>query len=95
MSIYYIMMEITPSEDNDEDDCIGAYANCFAKASSLDTAIDMAKKYIEKQKWIVEQIEETATVTREEYEDDIESLEAYDEACEYGVSAVFYTWDDE
>ena len=41
MSIYYIMMEITPSEDNDEDD--------------------------------------------------IEALEAYDEACEYGVSAVFYT----
>ena len=28
-------------------------------------------------------------------DDDIEALEAYDEACEYGVSAVFYTWDDD
>ena len=40
-------------------------------------------------------VEETASVLREEYVDDIELLNAYDEACEYGVSAIFYTWDED
>ena len=88
-------MEIIPSKDNDEDDCVGAYANCFVKAPSIDVAINTAEKYIEEQKWIVKSIEETASVEREEYVNDIESLDAYDEACEYGVSAVFYTWSEE
>ena len=95
MSVFYIMMEIIPSTDNNEDDCVGAYANCFVKASSIETAIKAAKSYIEDQKWIVESIEETASAKREDYIDDIESLEAYDEACEYGISAVFYTWSEE
>ena len=95
MNIYLIMMEITPSKDNDVDDCAGAYANCFVKAPSIDIAIITGEKYIEEQKWIVKSVEETATVLREEYVDDIELLNAYDEACEYGVSAIFYTWDED
>lgn len=93
MRIYYIMMEIISSKDIDE--CDGAYANCFVKESSIDAAIIAARKYIEEQNWIVKNIEETATVNREEYVDDIESLEAYDNASKYGVSAVFYTWSEE
>ena len=95
MEMFYIMMEIIPSKNNDEDDCDGAYANCFVKASSLDSAITIAEKYIEDQEWEIKSIEETASVVREEYVNDVESLSAYDEACENGVSAVFYTWSED
>ena len=46
MNIYLIMMEITPSKDNDVDDCVGAYANCFVKAPSIDrrTKMDSEKR---------------------------------------------------
>jgi hypothetical protein len=87
------MMEIIPAKDTDES--VGAFANCFVKESSIDEAVITARKYIEEQNWIVKNIEETAEVNREEYVNDIESLEAYDNANKYGVSAVFYTWSEE
>jgi hypothetical protein len=49
MKIYFVMLEVIPSPDNPEDDCTGAYADCFVKADSEMTAVDSAKKYMQEQ----------------------------------------------
>ena len=95
MKIYFVMLEVIPSPDNPEDDCTGAYADCFVKADSEMTAVDSAKKYMQEQGWDFAGIEEVFPVERDRYTDDETSLEIYDEACQYGVSGAVYTWDED
>ena len=96
MAIYYVMIEGTPKETNPEsNDTQGAYIDVRVKTESSGDAVQKAKEYIDLEEWNVIRIEESKTVNREDYIDDPELLECYDEACEKGLSAVFYTWDSE
>ena len=96
MAIYYVMIEGTPKETNPEsNDTQGAYIDVWVKTESVEDAVQKAKEYIDLEEWNVIRIEESKTVNREDYIDDPELLECYDETCEKGLSAVFYTWDSE
>lgn len=95
MRMYYVMLDVVPSPDNQEEDSIGAYANCFVRADSEKSAVDSASKYMQEQGWDLVSVEEVSLVTRERYIEDETSLEIYDEACQYGISCAIYSWSDE
>ena len=96
MKIYYFMIHAVPKEDNPEsEECIGAYVNCWVKGLTHFTALKKAKKYIVSEGWTATNIEDAYITERERYigdPDSSQSLECYDEACEYGVSGIFYTY---
>ena len=95
MNVYYVMLEVVPAPDNNEDGSNGAYANCFVKADSEESAVDSAKRYMQEQGWNFVSVEEISLAKRDRYIDDVTSLEVYDEACQHGVSGIIYTWSDE
>ena len=96
MAIYYVMIEGVPKETNPEfGDTKGAYIDIWVKTDSLEDAVQKAKEYVDLEEWDVISVEESALVTRENYIDDPETLECYDEACENGMSACFFTWDSD
>lgn len=98
MSIYYIMAEAATSIDNDESkEFGGAYINIWVKAETKDAALTKAKEFIVDEGWVLVNVEEAYAVNRADYTDDPDMddpgvLECYDEACEQGISAIFYTW---
>lgn len=94
--IFYVMIEAVPKESNPESaETIGAYVDVWVKTGSLDEAVQKAKEYVDQEEWIVDHVEESSEVVREDYTDDPDLLECYDEACGNGISALFYTWDAE
>lgn len=96
MTVYNVMIEGVPKDTNPEsNDTQGAYIDVWVMTESLEDAIQKAKDYVDLEEWEVIHIEESAEVIREDYLDDQELLECYDEACEKGISAIFYTWDAE
>ena len=95
MKIYYVMSEGEPKETNPERaEALGAYIDVWVHTDSLEDAVQKAGDYVDQEGWTVIGIEESAEVSREDYADDPDLLECYDEACEKGISALFYTWDD-
>ena len=98
MSIYYIMAEAAPSKDNDESkEFGGAYINIWVKSETKEAALTKAKEFIVDEGWVLVNDEEAYAVNRADYTDDPDMdapgvLECYDEACEQGISAIFYTW---
>ena len=99
MKIYYFMIHAVPKKDNPEnEECIGAYVNCWVKRSTYLTALKEAKSYIDSEGWSATNIEEAYITERNRYIDDpdsSQSLECYDLACEYGVAGIFYTYKTE
>lgn len=96
MTIYYVMFEGVPKDMNPEKDEVqGAYIDIWVKADTSEEAIQKAKEYVDLEEWEVTNVEENRIVIREDYKDDPEVLECYDESCEKGISAIFYTWDQE
>ena len=96
MAIFYVMLEGEPKDTNPEsNETRGAYIDVWVKTESLEDAFQKAKDYVDQEEWKVTNIEDSAEVSREEYLDEPDLLECYDEACEKGISAVFYTWDSE
>ena len=93
MNIYFFMLEAVPSESNPESKELGgAFVNCWVKAETMEDAFDEAVKDLGFQGWKFVRIEDEYITERERYLDNPESLECYDEACEYGMSGVFYTY---
>lgn len=99
MDIHYIMFEGEPLPDNPEkEECTGAYINCWVQAADADTALTKARDLIGREGWKVLKTEEQSIAEREMYEEDPEFrefLEAFNEAVEHGISAVFYLWEEE
>ena len=91
------MIHAVPKEDNPEsEECIGAYVNCWVKGLTYFTALKKAKKYIVSEGWTATNIEDAFITERGRCigdPDSSQSLECYDEACEYGVSGIFYTYE--
>lgn len=103
MTIYVFELEAIPHLDNPEREiCIGAMVLCFAKSTNMKSALNKAKKYVSNQGWEVIKVEDQFIGSREMYkgeekgkEEDDAILECFDEAMEYGVSGIFYTWESE
>jgi len=45
--------------------------------------------------WEITKVEESFITDSKRYNDELESLEGFNQALEYGVSAIFYTWPKE
>ena len=93
MIIYYLMAEAIPRRGNPESrEYSGAYINCWVKADTAAEAVRRAKEYIRSENWHFVRLEDIFTVERERYLEEPDSLEGFDNACQYGLGAVFYTW---
>ena len=96
MTMYYVMIEGYPKESNPEiNEVEGAYIDIWVKTGSAEDAVEKAKAYVDEEDWETDHIESVSEVKREDYADEPDSLEAFDEAIEKGISAVFYTWESE
>ncbi len=95
--IFYFMIHAVPMDNNPEkEECIGAFINCWVKGATYLTALNKAKKHIhDNEKWTVLNVLESSIPGREWYIDVPESLECYDEACKYGASFIFYTYEND
>ncbi len=93
MNIYFFMLEAIPNESNPESEELGgAFVNCWVKAETMGVAFDEAVKYLEIQDWEFIRIEDEYITERERWFDKPDCLECYDEACEFGVSGIFYVY---
>lgn len=93
MTIYFIMTEAVPNSDNPESKELGgAYVNCFVKAKTSEEAQSIANEYILGENWTPVETKEMFIAKKDSYINEPESLDCYDEACEYGASGIFYTW---
>ena len=97
MKIYYFMIEAVPMYDNPESELYkGAFVNCWVKGTTYLSALNKAKKYIhDDEKWDTLNVLESFVAERESYIEIPESLECYDEACKYGASFLFYTYEND
>ena len=92
--IFCFLVEAKPGADNPErEECEGAYVNCFVKAETVTSAIQTVQELLTAEGWEQVQIMECYEADRAAYAEDEELLDCYDEAAEYGSSAVFYTWE--
>lgn len=57
--------------------------------------MDIANNYIRNEGWEITKVEESFITDSKRYNDELESLEGFNQALEYGVSAIFYTWPKE
>lgn len=93
MTIFYLMIEAVPKQDNPESkEFGGAFINLWVKATTKNEALKKAKNYVDEVNWKFVNAEEISVAKRSTYIDKPDSLECYDEACEKGLSAIFYTW---
>ena len=92
--MYYVMIEAVPTADTEED-CEGAFIDCWVDTDSEDDAIDQAKDYASSEGFETVDVKECRIVSRDDYIDEPESLEVFEEALEYGISGMIFTWPDE
>lgn len=93
MKIYYILLEGKPFLNNKEGkEVAGAFINCWVNSEDETTAKDKAVEYVNDQGWEVLNIEEIFIASREQYENEPDSLECFDEAINFGIGSIFYTW---
>ncbi|WML44677.1 hypothetical protein [Neobacillus sp. PS3-40] len=100
MTIYFIQFEAIPHIDNPEsEECAGAFVNCWVNSKNIKLALNTAKNYVVNQGWEVISIEEQSIASRDMYlgdtEEDKELLECFDEALREGISAIFYTYEED
>ncbi|MEH7012430.1 hypothetical protein V7087_16720 [Neobacillus niacini] len=100
MTIYLIQFEAIPLIDNPErEECEGAFVNCWVKSKNLKLALNAAKNYVVNQGWKVISIEDQYKVSRDMYigdtQEDKELLHCFDEALREGISAIFYTYEQD
>jgi hypothetical protein len=99
MSIYLVQIEAKPQIDNPESkECVGAIVNCWVKSKNIKSALNTARNFVINQGWDVISIEDQFVVSRDMYlgdsVEDEELLECFDEAMREGISAIFYTYED-
>ncbi|MDF2855824.1 MAG: hypothetical protein K0Q87_1675 [Neobacillus sp.] len=99
MSIYLVQIEANPQNDNAESkECVGTIVNCWVKSKIIKSALNTARNFVINQGWDVISIEDQFVVSRDMYlgdsVEDEELLECFDEAMREGISAIFYTYED-
>lgn len=93
--IFFIQYEVKPLPPNEEyQEIIGAYANCFISAQSATQAETLALQNFLENHWEVVGIEEQVVeIFRHEYSG--EWLEWYDLAVNEGGCYVYHQWSEE
>jgi hypothetical protein len=96
MEMFYLQYRCIPSETSDNyRELGGAYISCWIKAVSIKDARTIAELEIQENQWIVQELEESGPIKREDYEKDDESHEYYQQAEIDGEVYVFDTWPNE
>ena len=70
----------------------GAYVNCWIRNDSREEAQARAAELIRDYGWTVEALEDSGTVSSEDYQEDDEDREFYEQALVEGEVLVFNTW---
>jgi hypothetical protein len=93
MVMFYLQYACIPSPTSDNYDEIGgAFISCWIKAVSMEAARKMAEVAINENNWIVQKLEESCPIKKEDYGVDDESLEYYKQAEIDGEVYVYDTW---
>lgn len=93
MTIYYLLAEAVPDSSNPESrEFGGAYISCWIQAETKEEAISRANAYIREENWRFVDSPELFIARKQFYANEPDSARCYDEACEYGISAMFHTW---
>ena len=59
MTIYYIMIEAIPYRNNPESkEFVGAFVNCWVKASTQKDALKRVQEFIKNENWIFMKVED-------------------------------------
>ena len=96
MVMFYLQYACIPSPTSDDCDEIGgAYISCWIKALSIEAASTMAEVAIKENDWIVQKLEESYPIKKEDYGIDDASLEYYQQAEIDGEVYVYHTWPNE
>ena len=91
--IWYLNIEAVPKDTSPEkSEFGGAFVNIWVRAASKDTALLKAREYVDSEEWVFVELKDMHEARCETYLSEPGSLEGYDNACEYGIDAEFYTW---
>lgn len=93
MTMFFFTYLATPTPDAKEyPDTAGAYVDCWIQSGDRSEAESRARDLIQEYGWSVEALEEGATVTSQDYQDDDENREFYEQALMEQEVLVFNTW---
>ncbi len=73
----------------------GAYATFFINFEDIDGAFVLVKHYLENEEWEVIEIEDEYFKLEDKSEMDVNYIQYFDEALEYGYSIVFNIYEKE
>jgi hypothetical protein len=93
MTMFFYTFLATPTPEAKEfSDTGGAYVNCWIQGQERTEAERRAAELIEDYGWSIEALEETATVSGDDYAPEDEDREFYEQALMEGEVLVFNTW---
>ena len=93
MTMHFFTFLAVPTPDAKEfQDAGGAYVNCWIQGNDRDSAEESATDLIHEYGWVVETLEESGTVTSDDYGEGDEDREFYEQALTEGEVIVFNTW---
>lgn len=93
MAMYFFTFLSQPTPDAQEfAESGGAYVNCWIRNDDRDQAQARAAELIRDYGWTVDALEDSGTVSSEDYRDDDEDREFYEQALVEGEVLVFNTW---
>lgn len=89
-----INLHAVPTKQTDYfDEFIGAYISVYINFKDVDGAMQLAKFYVEKEGWVVNNIEEDYYEIEDVTDLDEEQQELFEEAQEYGYTMVFNAYE--
>jgi hypothetical protein len=93
MKLYFLTYLARPKVGSESFESYdGAYINCWINAESEAQAAGHASASIARAGWVVESLEQSSIVTREDYADDNEGLQYFEQALIDKELYVFHTW---
>ena len=92
--MYWVMLQTHPRPDSDDyGQKDAAYASCFVATMDAAEAEERAREALAEHGWDSDELEDGRVVTREDYEDDPDTMEKFDQAMIDGVVITLHSWD--
>ena len=93
MPVFILMIKVEPDDDNPQSgEIMGAYANCFIEAATLELAEEIALKFLKEEQWLPITLEESWEVTEKDYDNDPKGLEVYKQVLIDKEKYTFHTY---
>lgn len=93
MAMHFFTFLSQPTENAEEfAEFEGAYVNCWIRHDNREEAQERAAELIRQYGWTVDALEDSGTVSSEDYRQDDEDREFYEQALVEGEVLVFNTW---